>query len=189
MHCPPSVRLTRSGSRCPARPSVTAACGCTPTLFRTTPTTTRSRTRSRSISSRAASTRDPEYSLAYARSRHADSDYQRERRQQYVLQQIRRQLDPLAMLPNIPSSASIAQANLYTTLERHGHPVPRPGGESRVDADRLYQEDFAPAHVATAGQHAGHPGLRNQHLQPARASAGSLSSRTIPARQRARAPS
>lgn len=50
---------------------------------------------------------DAEYSLAYARSRHQDSDYQRERRQQYVLQQVRRQLDPIGLLPQFhPCSRS-----------------------------------------------------------------------------------
>jgi anionic cell wall polymer biosynthesis LytR-Cps2A-Psr (LCP) family protein/TM2 domain-containing membrane protein YozV len=93
---------------------------------------------------------DAEYSLAYARSRHADSDYQRERRQQYVLQQVRRQLDPLAMLPSIPNLLAIAQANLFTTLSDTdiGNLAQV---ASRVDADRLYQEDFAPAHIAQLG--------------------------------------
>jgi anionic cell wall polymer biosynthesis LytR-Cps2A-Psr (LCP) family protein/TM2 domain-containing membrane protein YozV len=93
---------------------------------------------------------DAEYSLAYARSRHQDSDYQRERRQQYVLQQVRRQLDPLSLLPQIPSLLQIAQANLFTTLSDTDVQYLAQVA-SRVDADRLYQEDFAPAHVATLG--------------------------------------
>ncbi|HEY7024330.1 MAG TPA: DUF6677 family protein [Candidatus Limnocylindrales bacterium] len=93
---------------------------------------------------------DAEYSLAYARSRHADSDYQRERRQQYVLQQVRRQLDPIGLLPEIPSLLQIAQANLFTTLSDTDVQYLAQVA-SRVDADRLYQEDFAPAHVATLG--------------------------------------
>jgi anionic cell wall polymer biosynthesis LytR-Cps2A-Psr (LCP) family protein len=93
---------------------------------------------------------DAEYALAYARSRHADSDYQRERRQQYVLQQVRRQLDPLAMLPNIPSLLQIAQANLYTSFSDTDVQYLAQVA-NRVDADRLYQEDFAPAHVTTLG--------------------------------------
>ena len=93
---------------------------------------------------------DAEYALAYARSRHADSDYQRERRQQYVLQQVRRQLDPIALLPNIPSLLQIAQANLFTSLGDSDIQYLAQVA-SRVDADRLYQEDFAPAHVATLG--------------------------------------
>ena len=93
---------------------------------------------------------DPEYSLAYARSRHQDSDYQRERRQQYVIQQVRRQLDPLALLPNIPSLLQVAQANLYTTFGDTdiGYLAQ---AASRVDPNRLYEEDFAPSHVAALG--------------------------------------
>jgi anionic cell wall polymer biosynthesis LytR-Cps2A-Psr (LCP) family protein/TM2 domain-containing membrane protein YozV len=93
---------------------------------------------------------DPEYSLAYARSRHQDSDYQRGRRQQYVLQQVRRQLDPLAMLPNISGLLQVAQANLYTSFSDTDIQYLAQVA-SRVDADRLYQEDFAPAHVTALG--------------------------------------
>jgi anionic cell wall polymer biosynthesis LytR-Cps2A-Psr (LCP) family protein len=93
---------------------------------------------------------DAEYSLAYARSRHADSDYQRERRQQYVLQQVRRQLDPIALLPSMPTLLSIAEANLYTSLSQTDIAYLAQVA-SRVDADRLYQEDFAPAHVTQLG--------------------------------------
>ena len=93
---------------------------------------------------------DPEYSLAYARSRHQDSDYQRERRQQYVLQQVRRQLDPLALLPNINNLLAVAQANLFTTFVDSDIGFLAQAA-SRVDANRLYQEDFAPAHVTDLG--------------------------------------
>ena len=93
---------------------------------------------------------DPEYSLAYARSRHQDSDYQRERRQQYVLQQVRRQLDPLALLPQIPQLLQVAQANLYTTFSDQDMGYLAQVA-SRVDANYLYQEDFAPAHVTALG--------------------------------------
>jgi anionic cell wall polymer biosynthesis LytR-Cps2A-Psr (LCP) family protein/TM2 domain-containing membrane protein YozV len=93
---------------------------------------------------------DPEYSLAYARSRHQDSDYQRERRQQYVLQQVRRQLDPIALLPNIGGLLQVAQANLYTSFSDTDIQYLAQAA-SRADADRLYQEDFAPAHVTALG--------------------------------------
>jgi anionic cell wall polymer biosynthesis LytR-Cps2A-Psr (LCP) family protein/TM2 domain-containing membrane protein YozV len=93
---------------------------------------------------------DPEYSLAYARSRHQDSDYQRERRQQYVLQQVRRQLDPIALLPNIPSLLQVAQANLFTSFGQ-GDIQYLAQVASRVDPNRLYQEDFAPAHLGALG--------------------------------------
>lgn len=93
---------------------------------------------------------DPEYSLAYARSRHQDSDYARERRQQYVLQQVRRQLDPLAMLPNIPSLLQAAAANLYTTFSDSDIQYLAQAA-SRVDPNALYQDDFAPSSVIALG--------------------------------------
>ena len=93
---------------------------------------------------------DAEYSLAYARSRHADSDYQRERRQQYVLQQVRRQLDPIGLLPQIPTLLGIAQANLFTSLSDTDIQYLAQIA-SRVDPNRLYQEDFAPGHIAQLG--------------------------------------
>ena len=97
---------------------------------------------------------DPEDTLAYARSRHQDSDYQRERRQQYVLQSIRKQLDPIALLPHIPGLLSAAQANLFMTFSSDDFPYLAQVA-SRVDADRLYQYDFAPAHLVPLGSMAG----------------------------------
>src|SRR6188508_561968 len=52
---------------------------------------------------------DSEMALAYSRSRHESSDYDRARRQQYVLQQMRKQLDPIALLPHIPALLGVAQ--------------------------------------------------------------------------------
>jgi LCP family protein required for cell wall assembly len=54
--------------------------------------------------------------LEYARSRHMDSDYGRMRRQQRVLVSLARQLDPLALLPEVPKLLDIAQDNLWTTI-------------------------------------------------------------------------
>ena len=93
---------------------------------------------------------DPEDTLAYARSRHQDSDYQRERRQQFVLQSIRKQLDPIGLLPHIPGLLSAAQANLFMTFSSDDFPYLAQVA-SRVDADRLYQYDFAPAHLVPLG--------------------------------------
>jgi LCP family protein required for cell wall assembly len=97
---------------------------------------------------------DPEDTLAYARSRHQDSDYQRERRQQFVLTSIRKQLDPLALLPHIPGLLNAAQANLFMTFSSDDFPYLAQVA-SRVDADRLYQYDFAPAHLVPLGSMAG----------------------------------
>ncbi len=91
-----------------------------------------------------------EETLAYSRSRHQDSDYQRARRQQYVIQQIRKQLDPLALLPNIPGLLNAAQANLYMSISDADIPFLAQVA-SRVDADRLYRYDFAPARLTRLG--------------------------------------
>jgi LCP family protein required for cell wall assembly len=56
--------------------------------------------------------------LAYARSRHQDSDYGRMRRQQAVLLALRRQLDPVALIPRVPALLEVARDSLWTTIRR-----------------------------------------------------------------------
>ncbi len=56
--------------------------------------------------------------LAYARSRHQDSDYGRMERQQAVLLALRRQLDPVALVPKVPGLLRIARDTLWTTIAR-----------------------------------------------------------------------
>jgi LCP family protein required for cell wall assembly len=87
---------------------------------------------------------DGTLALAFARSRHQDSDYQRMRRQQQVLQAVRRQFDPLAMLPQIPHLLDVAADNLFTTV---GSEDLQPLAQiaSRVDPDRMYQVRFGPS--------------------------------------------
>ena len=84
------------------------------------------------------------YALAYARSRHQDSDYQRMKRQQLVLQSIRRQFDPLAMLPRINELMTVASNNLWTTLSRDTDIPLLAQVAQRVNADRIYQVRFTP---------------------------------------------
>ena len=84
---------------------------------------------------------DGEMALAYARSRRQDSDYQRMRRQQYVITQVRRQFDPLAMLPRAPELLSAARQNLFTTLD-DADLAPLAQLASAVDSDRIYQVRF-----------------------------------------------
>jgi len=84
---------------------------------------------------------DGTLALAYARSREQDSDYQRMRRQQYVLQAIRRQFDPLSLLPRVPELLNIARDNLYTTVDRDDIPLMAQVAE-RVDADTIHQVRF-----------------------------------------------
>ena len=93
---------------------------------------------------------DGEEALAFARSRHQDDDYQRGRRQQIFLQQVRRQLDPLALLGNLNNLIAAAQENLYMTFAQPDFPYLAQIA-SHVDADRLYRVDFAPARMNELG--------------------------------------
>lgn len=81
--------------------------------------------------------------LAYARSREQDSDYQRMKRQQWVLQAIRRQFDPVAMVPRALELLDIARDNLFTDIDRNDIPQMAEVA-SRVDPDRMYQVRFGP---------------------------------------------
>jgi polyisoprenyl-teichoic acid--peptidoglycan teichoic acid transferase len=56
--------------------------------------------------------------LAYARSRHQDSDYGRMRRQQTVLLALRRQVDPVGLIPKAPALLKVAKDSLWTTIKR-----------------------------------------------------------------------
>ena len=97
---------------------------------------------------------DAEMTLAYSRARHESSDYDRARRQQYVLTQIRKQFDPLALLPHIPALLDVVDQNLFMTI-RPGDLPYLAEAASRVDADRIYRYDFAPNKVSALGSMAG----------------------------------
>jgi len=88
--------------------------------------------------------------LAYARSRQQDSDYRRMQRQQTVLKAVRRQFDPIAMIPQVPSLLQAAQDNLYTTFSQNDIQNLALIAD-RVDVDRLYQVRFTPNQVARIG--------------------------------------
>jgi anionic cell wall polymer biosynthesis LytR-Cps2A-Psr (LCP) family protein len=91
---------------------------------------------------------DAEMALAYSRSRHETSDYDRARRQQYVLTQIRKQLDPIGLLPHIPALLQVAAQNLYLGNFSDADIPYLAEAASRIDADRIYRYDFAPNKVA-----------------------------------------
>ena len=91
-----------------------------------------------------------EEALAFARSRHQDDDYQRGRRQQIFLQQVRRQLDPLALLGSINSLLAAAEQNLFMSFGQADFQYLAQIA-SHVDADRLYRVDFAPARLTELG--------------------------------------
>jgi len=60
---------------------------------------------------------DGHLTLAFARSRHQDSDYFRMGRQQLVLQDLARQLDPISLIMQVPSLLKIAGDNFRTTFQ------------------------------------------------------------------------
>jgi LCP family protein required for cell wall assembly len=91
-----------------------------------------------------------EEALAFSRSRHQDSDYQRGRRQQIFLQQVRKQLDPLALLGSLNNLIAAAEQNLFMTFSQTDFPYLAQIA-SHVDADRLYRVDFAPARLTELG--------------------------------------
>jgi anionic cell wall polymer biosynthesis LytR-Cps2A-Psr (LCP) family protein len=93
---------------------------------------------------------DAEMALGYARTRSETSDYDRARRQQYVLTQVRKQLDPIGLLPQIPALLQVAQQNLYLTFSDSDIPYLAQAAD-RIDADRIYRYDFAPNKVGSLG--------------------------------------
>lgn len=88
--------------------------------------------------------------LAYVRSRHQDSDFERTRRQQSVLQQLRSQVDPLALLPHLAGLTAVARENLFMTMGQSDLP-PLIELASKVDATRLYRVIFDPNTVDALG--------------------------------------
>lgn len=92
---------------------------------------------------------DGSRALAYARTRHQDSDYRRMQRQQTVLLAMRRQYDPLALLDRIPQLIDLA-GDLFTTFAREEIPDLARLAE-RVDADRVVRIRFTPPVVARLG--------------------------------------
>jgi len=81
--------------------------------------------------------------LAYARSRHQDSDYGRMGRQQQVLIALLHNIDPLSLLPKVPDLLEIAKNNLTLAI-----PAADIGSlaalASQVDPDSIQRLEFAP---------------------------------------------
>lgn len=96
---------------------------------------------------------DGRMSLAYARSRHQDSDYGRMKRQQRVLVALAHQVDPIALLPRIPELLDIAGDHLWTTLDRSDIPA-LADLAARVDPGSVETVTIAPpdypSHMTTA---------------------------------------
>ena len=87
--------------------------------------------------------------LAYARSRHQDSDYGRMKRQQLVLLALRQQLDPLKLLPQAADLLELARDNLFTTLTR-GEIADLARLARHVDARKVKTYTFVPPKYPSA---------------------------------------
>lgn len=81
--------------------------------------------------------------LAFSRSRHQDSDYARLGRQTVTLAALRRQFDPVSVLPRLPELFDIAGDNVYWTLTPNDAATIAQLA-SKVDADKLERVLFIP---------------------------------------------
>jgi LCP family protein required for cell wall assembly len=86
---------------------------------------------------------DGHTALAYARSRHQDSDYGRMGRQQLVITALRRQFCPSQLVFRIPELLDIARDSLWTNLPIGQLPDLLDLGD-RVRTDRLAHHQFVP---------------------------------------------
>lgn len=91
--------------------------------------------------------------LAYARTRHQDSDYGRMRRQQATLLALAHQTDPIGLLPEVPELLKIAGEHLWTTLKRNQIGA-LAALAARVDPGEVETTTFTPpnypSHMTTA---------------------------------------
>jgi LCP family protein required for cell wall assembly len=89
---------------------------------------------------------DGHAALAYARSRHQDSDYNRMERQQLVLTALRRQVCPGDLVFRIPELLDIARDSLWTNLPVEELPDLL-GLGNRVHTDSLAKHQFWPPDI------------------------------------------
>jgi LCP family protein required for cell wall assembly len=86
---------------------------------------------------------DGRMALAYARSRHQDSDYGRMARQQQVLVALRKQLRPCRLVPRIPALLRAAKGAFWTDI-RVGDLPEMLALAQRIRADRVIRRAFTP---------------------------------------------
>jgi hypothetical protein len=86
---------------------------------------------------------DGTMALAFSRSRHQDSDYARLGRQTVTITALRRQFEPLDVLPRLPDLFDIAGDNIYWTLTPDDV-GPMAELTVRVDADEMERVLFIP---------------------------------------------
>ncbi len=87
---------------------------------------------------------DGSTALAFARSRHQDSDYGRMSRQQILLVALRKQVNPCTMLPRLPDLVRIAKDSLYTNIPLQELPRLLALAD-QVDTRRIERFAFTPA--------------------------------------------
>ena len=87
---------------------------------------------------------DGSTALAFARTRHQDSDYGRMSRQQIFLKAVRKQVNPCTVLPKLPDLVKIAKSSLYTNIPLEE--LPRMLAlASRIDTRRIESYAFTPS--------------------------------------------
>ena len=82
--------------------------------------------------------------LAFARTRHMDSDYGRMSRQQLVLKAIRKQINPCTMLPRLSELVKIAKDSLYTNIALRDLPQML-ALASKIKTSRIESYAFTPS--------------------------------------------
>ncbi|HEX5828496.1 MAG TPA: LCP family protein [Candidatus Limnocylindrales bacterium] len=81
--------------------------------------------------------------LAYARSRHQDSDYGRMSRQQLVLLALRKQTKVCSLVPDLPKLVKIAKSSMYTNIPLNDLP-PLMAVAAKVRSSSIEQLSFTP---------------------------------------------
>ena len=87
---------------------------------------------------------DGSTALAFARSRHQDSDYGRMSRQQILLVAVRKQVNPCTLLPKLPDLVGIAKDSLYTNIPLQELPRLLALAD-QIDTRRIERFSFTPA--------------------------------------------
>lgn len=87
---------------------------------------------------------DGSTALAFARSRHMDSDYGRMSRQQILLLAVRKQINPCTMLPKLPDLVGIAKDSLYTNIPLQELPRLLALAD-QIDTRRIERFSFTPS--------------------------------------------
>lgn len=87
---------------------------------------------------------DGSTALAFARSRHQDSDYGRMSRQQILLLAVRKQINPCTMLPRLPDLVAIAKDSLWTNIPLQELPRLLALAD-QIDTRRIESFAFTPA--------------------------------------------